>query len=90
RQIHLNIPSRLYTLPGLSFLLGTMIGVQRGGRTASLRFLAENAHRPPRTVRGWYFYQKTKNYKVLWGALKEGGRIGTRLGLMTLGWAGTE
>ncbi|TFK55890.1 hypothetical protein OE88DRAFT_1616147, partial [Heliocybe sulcata] len=89
-RINLDIPSKLYMVPLLSFALGTMIGVQRGSKVASMRFLAENAHRPPKTVRGWYFYQKTKNYKVMWAALKEGGRIGSRLGLITLGWMGTE
>ncbi|KZT19286.1 hypothetical protein NEOLEDRAFT_1183530 [Neolentinus lepideus HHB14362 ss-1] len=89
-RINVNIPPKLYTVPFVSFVLGTMIGVQRGSRMASMRFLAENVHRPPRTVRGWYFYHKTKNYKVLWGALKEGGRVGSRLGLITLGWMGTE
>lgn len=46
----------------------------RGGRAAGLRFLAENAHNPPKTVRGWYFYNKTKNYRMMWAGLRDGTR----------------
>ena len=62
----------------------------RGGRDASLRFLAENAHRPPRTVEGWYFYKKTKNYRVMWGGLKGAGVEATRLSLIGAGYVGLE
>jgi len=67
----------------MAVALGSAIGIMRGGREASLRFLAENAHRPPRTVQGWYFYKKTKNYRVAWGALKGAGKEATRLGAIT-------
>jgi len=44
-----------------------------------MQFLAENAHRPPTTVQGWYFYNKTKNYRVLMAGLKEAGKDAARL-----------
>jgi hypothetical protein len=50
------------------------VGMIRGGRTAGLRFLAENAHNPPKTLKGWYFYNKTKNYRMMWAGLREGAK----------------
>lgn len=86
RQIRVNIPSRFYLLPGSAILLGLTLGFVRGSRTASLRFLAENVHRPPTTVQGWYFYNKTKNYRVIMGGLKEAGAEGAKLGTTAAGW----
>jgi len=88
--IYVQIPPRYYLLPGSAIIVGTVIGLMRGSRRASLQFLAENVHRPPRTVQGWYFYNKTKNYKVMLGGLKEGGWEATRLGVTALGWVGIE
>ena len=88
--IRINIPSRYYILPGAAIIVGTTIGLFRGSRTASLRFLAENAHRPPTTVQGWYFYNKTKNYRVILGGLKEAGADAFKLGTTASGWVAIE
>ena len=61
-------------LPVVCASAGMALGVYRGGRMARLRFLAENAHRAPKTVKGWYFYNKTKNYRMMYGGLKEGAK----------------
>ncbi|KAH6915386.1 hypothetical protein BKA70DRAFT_1258825 [Coprinopsis sp. MPI-PUGE-AT-0042] len=90
RAIHLTIPPRLYQVPLIGLSLGCAIGIMRGGRAASLRFLAENAHRPPTTVQGWYFYKKTKNYKVMLGGLKGAAKEGGRLGAISLLFVGLE
>ncbi|PFH52698.1 hypothetical protein AMATHDRAFT_139493 [Amanita thiersii Skay4041] len=90
RTVYLNIPPRFYHVPGTAVIVGAAIGLVRGTRTASLRFLAENVHRPPTTVEGWYFYNKTKNYKVMLGGLKGGGTEGARLALVALGWVSIE
>ena len=71
-------------LPVVCASVGMALGFYRGGRMASLRFLAENAHRAPKTIKGWYLYNKTKNYRILYGGLKDGakdavGRINQRL-----------
>lgn len=87
-QIYIN--PRFYQLPGAAMLVGTTIGLVRGARRASLRFLAENAHRPPKTLRGWYLYKKTKNYKMMLGGLQEGGKDASKLGLTAIGWVGAE
>lgn len=87
-QIYVN--PHFYQIPGAAMLLGTTIGAFRGARNASLRFLAENAHRPPKTLQGWYFYKKTKNYRMMLGGLQEAGKDSGKLGLTALGWVGAE
>ncbi|KAL1744397.1 hypothetical protein HDZ31DRAFT_38762 [Schizophyllum fasciatum] len=79
-RVRLPFPDRLWIVPLGSSVLGTLIGLRRGARHASLQYRAENAHRPPRTVGGWYFYHKTKNYRVILGALRQGGRTGPLVG----------
>ncbi|EIW62059.1 uncharacterized protein TRAVEDRAFT_57175 [Trametes versicolor FP-101664 SS1] len=88
--IRIDIPERFYLLPGAALIVGTTIGLYRGSRTASLRFLAENAHRAPKTVRGWYLYNKTKNYRVLLGGLKGAGADASKLGLTAAAWVLVE
>lgn len=88
--IRLTIPPRYYLLPGAAILVGTTLGLRRGARTASLQFLAENAHRPPTTVQGWYFYNKTKNYRVLMAGLKEAGKEAIKLGATATVWVALE
>lgn len=70
--------------------IGTAIGLVRGSRAAGLRFLAENAHRPPTTVQGWYFYKKTKNYKMMLGGLSKAGTDAAKLGFTALSWVTFE
>jgi len=70
--------------------VGTAIGLVRGSRAAGLRFLAENAHRPPTTVQGWYFYNKTKNYKRMLGGLRRAGSDAAKLGFTALAWVTFE
>lgn len=88
--IHITIPERYYLLPSAALIAGTSIGLVRGSRQASLRFLAENVHRPPTTVQGWYFYNKTKNYRVLMGGLKGAGMDGLKIGATATGWVVIE
>ena len=47
---------------------------------AGLRFRAENAHRLPNDTTGWYFYHKAKNYQAMYGGVKEGLKMGFKLG----------
>lgn len=88
--IRITIPERYYLLPGTAIIVGTTIGLFRGSRRESLRFLAENVHRPPTTVGGWYLYNKTKNYRVILGGLKEAGADAARLGATAMGWVAIE
>ncbi|KAG1907427.1 uncharacterized protein F5891DRAFT_1001706 [Suillus fuscotomentosus] len=84
------LESRYFILPASAALVGVFIGAVRGSRLASLRFLAENAHRPPKTIRGWYLYNKTKNYKRMAAGLLSGGKEGVKLGATALVWVGIE
>lgn len=84
------VHSRYFMLPISAAAVGTVIGAVRGSRMAGLRFLAENAHRPPTTIRGWYLYNKTKNYRRMAAGLKHGGADAFRLGVTTLVWVCIE
>ncbi|KIR27147.1 hypothetical protein I309_03857 [Cryptococcus deuterogattii LA55] len=84
--ISLTVPTNLIMLPAAAALVGLSIGFIRGGSRARLRFLVENAHRKPKTVQGWYFYTKTRNYRVFFGALKAGGKYALGLGGATAGF----
>lgn len=89
-KLRINIPQRFYLVPAACFTTGFVLGITRGARQASLRFLAENAHRRPTTVQGWYFYKKTKNYRVMWGALKGGAGVGLKMAAFGGLWVGLE
>ncbi|KAI5476126.1 hypothetical protein MNV49_000396 [Pseudohyphozyma bogoriensis] len=71
-------------VPGSGFIFGFVSGLMTSSRLASRQFLAENAHRQPTTVQGWYFYQKTKNYRVLYRGIIGGMRTGSRVAF----WSG--
>jgi len=88
--IHITVPPEYYRLPAAMMIAGGTLGMFRGGRRESWRFLAEHAHQAPTTVQGWYFYQKTKNYRVLMGGLRGAGADALRLGLTGLWWVGME
>ncbi|WVQ67864.1 uncharacterized protein L199_006069 [Kwoniella botswanensis] len=79
-RISLTVPTSLLILPPTAALIGLSIGLVRGGNRSRLRFLAENAHRQPKTVQGWYFYTKTRNYRVFFGAAKTGSKYALGLG----------
>ncbi|GAA6043556.1 hypothetical protein JCM8097_001222 [Rhodosporidiobolus ruineniae] len=76
-------PAEALVVPISAFVFGFTSGLVSSSKLASKQFLAENAHRLPTTVQGWYFYQKTKNYRVLYGGIKGGLATGARLGLWT-------
>lgn len=50
----------LAIIPTTAFLLGFAAGAYNNASRAGLIFMAENAHRRPDTVQGWFFYNKTK------------------------------
>ena len=68
-----------------AFITGAALGVSHGGKTAGMRFRAENAHRFPTTPTGWYLYHKSKNYHVALGGIKEGLKMGFKIGF----WGGS-
>lgn len=63
-----------------AFVAGAAIGASHGKKTAGYRFRAENAHRFPTTSNGWFQYHKSKSYTTIVGAVKEGAKMGFKLG----------
>jgi len=78
-RLSLPFPIRLPVATAAAFIGGMSLGTTYGAKKASLLYRAENAHRLPRSQRDWYFYHKTKNYKVAWAGLKEGAKLGSKL-----------
>ncbi|KAI9271790.1 hypothetical protein BDA99DRAFT_433207 [Phascolomyces articulosus] len=86
----LGVNQRLILMAGVGSFWGFSIGSFIGGRHAGLQYLAENAHRLPTTVQGWYFYHKTKNYRMALGGIKRGARYAVRTGGLCLMYGAIE
>jgi hypothetical protein len=82
-RLSLPTPARVTAAGASAFAVGIGLGLAHGGKTTELRFRAEHAHKMPTTTAGWYLYHKSKNYKVAHGAIKEGLRMGAKLGFWT-------
>ncbi|KAM0793133.1 hypothetical protein ACM66B_000609 [Microbotryomycetes sp. NB124-2] len=80
----------LILIPSAAAVFGFVSGLMTSSRLAARQFLAENAHRLPTTVQGWYFYQKTKNYRVMYNGLLGGFRTGAKIGLWTASFVGLQ
>ncbi|KAI1177293.1 hypothetical protein F4777DRAFT_211005 [Nemania sp. FL0916] len=75
----LRIPAAAIT----AFGIGMTLGLAHGSKMAGLRFRAEHAHRLPTTTTGWYLYHKSKNYHVAFGGVREGLKLGAKLGVLS-------
>jgi hypothetical protein len=82
--------SRVATISGFGALWGFVFGSYLGGRQSGLQYLAENAHRLPRTKADWYFYHKTKNYRVMLGGIRRGVVYAGRASGLCLCYSGLE
>lgn len=69
-RFHLATPDRLRFVAASGAFVGAGLGFYAGIKQASMRYLTENAHRLPKTVGGWYFYHKKKNYVMIMGGLR--------------------
>jgi len=76
------------TLSAASF--GFVTGGYLAGQQRGRQFLAENAHRLPKTVGGWYFYHKYKNYEMAMAAFMGGLKHAKRFWLISAGFTSTE
>ncbi|KAG8623825.1 hypothetical protein KVT40_008801 [Elsinoe batatas] len=83
-RLSLPFPARLSLSFLCSFFTGLGLGSYYGAQSAGLRFRAENAHRLPTSEVGWFLYHKSKNYHAMLGGVKEGIRMGAKLGI----WGG--
>ncbi|KAI1076210.1 hypothetical protein F5B20DRAFT_337150 [Whalleya microplaca] len=85
RESRLSIPP-LVRIPAAAFTafgVGMSLGFAHGSKMEGLRFRAEHAHRLPSTTTGWYLYHKSKNYHLAYGGLKEGVKVGAKLGVLS-------
>jgi hypothetical protein len=87
-EFYRNGPALAIPMTGAS--IGFVAGFYTAAKRAGLVFMAENAHRRPDTVQGWYFYNKTKNYKVLLGGARGGMRTALRVGGWTSAYIAVE
>lgn len=89
-RFHMVPSDRLKAVAAVGGLVGGFAGVYEGVKLSSLRYLTENGHRLPRTVGGWYFYHKKKNYVMIINGCREGLKQGTKYSLAVAGFFGLE
>ncbi|MCJ1298252.1 hypothetical protein MMC08_001041 [Hypocenomyce scalaris] len=73
-----------------AFAAGLFLGLSHGAQMAGFRFRAENSHRLPTSPTGWYLYHKSKNYHMALGGIKEGLKMGGKVGLWVGGFFTVE
>ncbi|KAI5865768.1 hypothetical protein GGS23DRAFT_593943 [Durotheca rogersii] len=85
KESRLSLPPviRIPAATAAAFGVGMALGVAHGSQTAGLRFRAEHAHKLPTNTTGWYLYHKSKNYNMALAGLKEGIKVGAKLGLLS-------
>ncbi|KAJ5551541.1 hypothetical protein N7535_000515 [Penicillium sp. DV-2018c] len=79
-RLGLEVGKRLPYATMSAFSTGLAMGYYHGSKKAGLVFRAENAHRFPTTSTGWFQYHKTKNYVSIVGGVKDGMKLGFKLG----------
>lgn len=81
---------RLPSIMAMSSIVGVFWGFYRGFSETSLVYLAENSHRLPKTVGGWYFYHKRKNYVCIKNGLVNSLKTSLKLGSAVTGYFALE
>lgn len=79
-RLGMEVRKRLSYTTFAAFSVGMAMGSSYGSKKAAYRFRAENAHRFPTTSPAWFQYHKSKNYVAIVGGVKEGMRMGFKLG----------
>lgn len=79
-RLGIEVGKRLPYTTMSAFSVGMAMGSSYGSKKAAYRFRAENAHRFPTTSSAWFQYHKSKNYTAIVGGVKEGVRMGFKLG----------
>ncbi|KAM9909218.1 hypothetical protein OXX69_005633 [Metschnikowia pulcherrima] len=90
QRLHLYPRERLQTVAVVASMVGGAQGFFSGVKMSSLRYLTENAHRLPRTVGGWYFYHKKKNYIMLLSGFKNAATLAVKYSLGVSAFLGLE
>ena len=81
-RFHMYPSERLEAFTLTAGIIGGFAGFFDGVKRASLRYLTENSHRMPKTVGGWYFYHKKKNYVMIIDGCATGFKQGCKLSLI--------
>ncbi|KAG0356112.1 hypothetical protein BG005_004980 [Podila minutissima] len=81
-RIGLEPVKRITLITASASFWGFILGGVIGSRQTGMQYLAENAHRLPKTTEGWYFYHKKKNYRMIYGALSKGAVYSAKTGAM--------
>lgn len=89
-RFHLLPRERLGVIGTLGGIVGAMSGFYEGIKLSSLRYLVENGHRLPRTVGGWYFYHKKKNYVMILNGCRQGLKTGSKYAAGVTAFFGME
>ncbi|GEQ71343.1 hypothetical protein JCM33374_g5026 [Metschnikowia sp. JCM 33374] len=90
QRLHLFPKERVYTVAVVAAMVGSGQGFFSGVKSSSLRYLTENAHRLPRTVGGWYFYHKKKNYIMLLAGFKQAATLAVKYSIGVSAFLGVE
>ncbi|CAG8524612.1 1282_t:CDS:2 [Diversispora eburnea] len=89
-RANIQLFDRLMAITAISLGWGFLIGTYTGARAAGLQYLAENAHKPPKTKGEWYFYHKHKNVRMILGGFQSGFRLSRKTGLVCLSFGVIE
>ncbi|MBW0479768.1 hypothetical protein O181_019483 [Austropuccinia psidii MF-1] len=79
----LEIPQQVVVPTTVAFIIGFSSGATTSSKLSNYQFMVENLHRLPNSNKNWYFFQKTKNYKIILAGLKGGLKLGTNLACFT-------
>ncbi|KAJ1803538.1 hypothetical protein LPJ77_005209, partial [Coemansia sp. RSA 2523] len=89
-RLGLSFPERLTYCALGCVAFGSLLGGYPAGKLASLKYLAERAHRLPKTAKDWYYYHKWKNYRVIVASVYGTARYGSKLGCFMLSYITLE
>ncbi len=79
QRFHINPIYRVSIILASASLIGGVAGTYDGTKKSSLQFLAENAHRLPTSMKGWYFYHKRKNYVLVRNGMIQGAKTSLKV-----------
>jgi hypothetical protein len=82
-RLSLDPPVRIAGGMFLALMTGLSAGFMRGYQAGGLRFRAENAHRQPKSEKGWFFYHRSKTHFSTLAGMKVAVRTGAVLALLT-------
>lgn len=80
-------PTKILNFSGI---IGFVNGFWLGYGQRSVQFLAENAHRQPKTRAGWYLYQRKKHQEVLSYGISKGFRMSSKVMLISFSFLSIE